>query len=404
MSQVLRVCLYNREVQQSLHQPFQEFPHIRVVGQVTTSEEMLDWLGRLSIDAVVVNLDSEGALEVVDQVRTVAPRCGVIGISKSTDPNAIIRAMRAGCNQYVRWPIDPADLREALDQISAQVAPRLGGSRRICVIGASGGAGSTTVACNLAMELAGLVSRECGLVDLNLELGDVGCLFDTQPIYSVADVCKDGVDLDRSMLEKGFHKLPCNVAILVRPHQLDEAYEVTADGVVNMLNEARGMFPFVVIDLPRSFDRVTVAALTEADRVLIVTQLTVASIRNATRIHEWLRRMGTPESGIGIVLNRGTSALGHITSDDVEAHFGKPVFATIPNDYRRVQSSLDIGYSIVKEDPRNPVQTAIREMARKIAADLLQQDEGEREAQPTLLGRLWRRRGSDKPAPAATDT
>ena len=399
MSQTLRVCLYNREVQQSLHQPFQDLPYVRIVGQVSSGEELLDWIGRLSLDLVVVNLDSDGGLELVEQVRRTRARCGILGISKSSDPNAIIRAMRSGCNQYVRWPIDPNDLKEALQQINVQSAPRFSGSRRVCVMGASGGAGATTVACNLAIELASLIGRECGLVDLNVELGDVGCLFDTQPIYSLADVCKEGVDLDHVMLEKGFHKLNCNVAILVRPHRLEEAYEIAPEGIVSMLNEARGLYPFVVVDLPRSFGPTTVAALQDTDRLLIVTQLTVASIRNATRINDWLRQMGTPEANIGIVLNRGTSSIGHITSEDVEAHFGKPIFANIPNDYRRVQSSLDVGYSTVKEDGRNPVQLAIREMARKIASDLLsQQDAEQQEAQPTLLKWLWHRRG-EKTAP-----
>lgn len=397
MPQPLRVCLYNPEVQLSLHQPFQDCPDLRIVGQVASSEEMLDWISRLSVDIAAINLDCNDALEVIEQVRQVAPRCGIIGVSRSSEPDQIIRAMRAGCNQYVRWPVDPKDLREALDQVIAQVSPRVAGSRRVCVLGASGGAGSTTVACNLAIELAALMGSDCGLVDLNLELGDVGCLFDTQPVFSVADVCKENMDVDNSVLEKAFHRLSCNVAVLVRPNRLEEAYEVSAEGVTQMLSQARALFPFVVVDLPRAFDPLTAAALTDADRVLIVSQLTVASIRNATRIHEWLRKMGTPENNIGVVLNRVSSGVGHITTQDVEAHFGRPVFATIPNDYQRVQSSLDIGYSIIKDDPRNPVQLAIREMARRIGSDLLRQEPQSEESAP-LLKRFWRRKSNEKEA------
>jgi len=242
-----------------------------------------------------------------------------------------------------------------------------------------------------------LVNRECAVVDLNLELGDVGCIFDSQPIYSVADLCKEGVTLDRSMLERGFHKLPCNVSILVRPHRVEEAYEVTPEGVLNMLNEARTLYPFVVVDLPRTFTQATAAALTDADRVLIVTQLGVSPIRNATRVHDWLKQMGTPETSIGIVINRGTSSMGHITLKDVEDHFGQPVFANIPNDYRSVQASLDIGYTAIKDGSNNPVQAAIREMGRKIAKDLLaEESEQEEQQHQTLFKRLWRRRGSEK--------
>lgn len=395
MSQVLRVCLYNREVQQPLHQPFQDFPNLQIVGQVANAGEMLDWIGRLNVDLAVVNLDSEGGFEVVEQVRQVAPRCGVIGISRGAEPNQIIRAMRSGCNQYVRWPIETNDLREALDQVIAQVVPRVNGSRRVCVLGASGGAGSTTVACNLAAELAGLAGSDCGLVDLNLELGDVGCLFDVSPLYSVADVCKENMELDGSVLGQAFHRLACHVAVLVRPSRLEEAYEVTAEGVSQMLSQARGLFPFVVVDLPRAFDPVVAAALSEADRVLIVSQLTVASIRNATRINEWLRKMGTPEPNIGVVLNRASAGVGHITIEDVEKHFNKPVFATIPNDYQHVQSLLDIGYSQTKEDSRNPVQMAIREIARKIGGDLVRPESAPEDSAP-LLKRFWRRKNAEK--------
>jgi diacylglycerol kinase len=129
------------------------------------------------------------------------------------------------------------------------------------------------VACNLAIELAGLTNRECGLVDLSLELGDVGCCFDTQPIYTVSDLCRDGVDLDRSMLERGFHKLPSNVCILVRPHRVEEAYEVTPEGVSAMLTEARSLYPFVVVDLPRTFSTVAAAALTMAVAAVIVSEI-----------------------------------------------------------------------------------------------------------------------------------
>jgi pilus assembly protein CpaE len=206
------------------------------------------------------------------------------------------------------------------------------------------------------------------------------------------------MEIDDSVLEKAFHRLPCNVAVLVRPTRLEEAYEVTAEGISQMLSHARSLFPFIVVDLPRAFDPVTAAALTDADRVLIVAQLTVASIRNATRIQEWLRKMGTPENNIGVVLNRVSAGVGHITAQDVESHFGRPVFATVPNDYQRVQSSLDMGYSIVKDDPRNPVQLAIREMARKIGSDLLRQ-ESQPEESATLLQRFWRRKIAEKAAP-----
>jgi pilus assembly protein CpaE len=209
------------------------------------------------------------------------------------------------------------------------------------------------------------------------------------------------VGLDSSILEQAFHKLASNVAILVRPAKLEDACQVDPDSVRSLLHEIRGLFPFTVVDVPRSFDRVTAAALSDSDRILVVTQLSVAAIRNATRIYDWLRQVGAPEHSIGIVVNRATSNHGHITTQDVESHFNKPIFAVVPNDYRRMQVSMDIGYSLAKDDSQNPVQAAIRDMARRIGGDLLAADEPAPKSAGTLLGRLWRRRSHETVAARA---
>lgn len=265
------------------------------------------------------------------------------------------------------------------------------GSKRVCVIGASGGAGATSIACNLAMELAHLTDRRCALVDLNLEFGDVACAFDCTPRFSIADVAQDGVDLDRVLMGKALHELPCNVSILARPEPLADAIKVTPEGVQETLRVLSEILPFVVVDMPRSFSFINAAAVRDADKVLIVTQLGVPFIRNASRIYENLRAMETPEEAIEIVLNRCKSVYERIGPDDVESHFGKPVFAMVPNDYRRVQTALDLGHPIVADAPNTPARLAIQQMARRIAGvDAGETEVAAQKAGGSLFARLWK--------------
>src|SRR5690606_18013651 len=155
-----------------------------------------------------------------------------------------------------------------------------------------------------SMELAHLVNRRTMLADLNLEFGDVACAFDCSPSFSVADVCRDDVDIDRVLISQALHELPCNISLLCRPERPEDGHHVTPNGVSSMLRVVSEMFPFVVIDLPRSTNPVSLAALSDADQVLIVTQLGVPFIRNATRVYECLRAANIPEDSIQIVLNR----------------------------------------------------------------------------------------------------
>jgi len=263
-------------------------------------------------------------------------------------------------------------------------------SKRVCVVGSAGGAGATTIACNLAIELAHLAGRRSALVDMNLEYGDVCSCFDAHPNHSIADVCRQGVEVDRVLLEKAMHELPCNVSILGSPKAIQETQEIVPESIGTMFKVMSGMFQSIVVDLPRYHGYLSSAALDSADYVLIVTQLGVPFIRNATRIVEALQSLEVPEGSVQIVLNRCNSAIDKITPEDVAEHFGKPIFAMVPNDYKRVQSSLDLGHPIGADAPSSPARVAIQGLARVI----LGVEEGGEAAEGKaggILGKIWRR-------------
>lgn len=373
MSEPLRVCLFNPDNKLPLHQPFEQIPKLLIVGRCGTWDELQNELRHSPLDAVAVNLDCPTGMDMVQRASIVAPGCGIIGISQNSEPAMIIRAMRAGCSQFVQWPVDISDLTQAIDQVRSAVTFRRSPSKRVCVIGSSGGSGATTVACNLAIELAHMIERPCALVDLNLEFGDVGCVFDCDPPYNVSDLCREEVGIDNLLLEKAFHALPSNVSVLVSPKTLAQAREVTPEGVLEMLEAAGRMFPHIVIDLPRTIDATSFAAISDANQILIVAQLGVSFIRNATRIYEFLCELGVNEERIQIILNRHKANFQSIEPDDVASHFGKPIFGIIPNDYKRVQASLDHGHPIMADEPNSPARLAIQEIARTLAGDDLKE-------------------------------
>ncbi|MHC4442825.1 MAG: AAA family ATPase [Planctomycetota bacterium] len=341
------------------------------------------------IDLVAVNLDSKDSFDTIVRITSVTPYCGIIGISSNTDPITIIKANRAGCNHIIPWPVDTQDLQEAVESFKTTRNTTTMNAKQICIIGSSGGAGTTTIACNLALEIGMLLDQQCALIDMNLGLGDVGGFFDIQNMYSVADICQEGTKVDGIMLNKAFHELPCKVSILDRPIHLRDADRVTPVGVANMLVATKQLFPYVIIDLPQSFNNVTDIVLRYTDKVLIVSQLGVSPIFNMTRIHEYLCQAGVPEDDIKIVLNRYNADFCNITLDDVEEHFNKPVFGMIPNDYERIKLSLDRGHPVITDGYNNPTQMAIHEIARKLIGEQVQNQEIPA-AEQGSLSRLWK--------------
>lgn len=362
---------------------------VSVVGVYDQWEQLQNALGAQSVEAIVLRWDALAHPELLcRRILELAPKTAIVCLSANADSDTIIAAMRAGCSQFVRVPIDAQDLAGAFERIRALSAPAAANvHQRIGVLGSAGGAGATTLACNLAAEIAQLTNQPTAIVDLNLELGDVACAFDCEPKHSIADVCREGVEVDRAMLENAIEKLPDNVYLLARPQKIEDVYQISSDGISSMLDIFGELCPYTIIDLPRLMFSVTETAVSHVDRFLIVMQLAVPYVRNTMRILEFLCHVGVQNERVEVVVNRTQASHERMTIAEVEKHLKRSVFAQIPNDYKRVTESRDLGHSIVYGAPNSPARLAIQQIARKLLGATELQQKQNRGLFKKLLGR-----------------
>ena len=150
MTEPLRVCLFDAAGLNlpPFRLPFEQISNLLILGEASTWDELREWIRHGKLDMVAINLDDETGLglSLVERVTSLAPGSSLLGVSAKTDPSTIITAMRAGCNQFVPWPIDDGDLKSAIDRIRASRQVASHKSKRVCVLGSSGGVGATTIA------------------------------------------------------------------------------------------------------------------------------------------------------------------------------------------------------------------------------------------------------------------
>lgn len=373
MSNLLHVCIFNAEPESSeaLQSAVGDLNFVRVVAEVSSAEDLAQVLASTTVNLVFYHLDPDmgSVVPVIEQVTARYPDIAAIAISHQSDPQAIIGPMRAGCDQFVCEPIDPDDLASAVARVATKRLSSDMKSQTICVVAPSGGSGATTIACNLALEIAELTERECALVDLDLQFGDAGGNFDVEPTYCLADLAADADSMDETVIQQTAEHLPCGVALLARPTQLDRADAVTPDVVRRAYEVLSEIYENVVVDVPGHFDEVTLAILERADKIVVACQLVVPSIRNAHRFTETLKRLGVPMDRIEFVVNRSDGRSGRITINDLEDAVKKPVFGCVPNDYQFVARSIDIGKPIASLDRNSPVRAALRKIAQRLVAE-----------------------------------
>ena len=222
------------------------------------------------------------------------------------------------------------------------------------------------MSCTLATALARVTDRSCGLVDLHLEFGDVGILCDVYPEHTIADACGPATPSVPS-LRGCLHEVCTNVSVLTRPQSMLEVPDIMPESIARTVRAMGHMFRYVVIDAPRSSEKVAPEVFQGADHILIVMQMMVGHIYNGIRLLERFKSQGISEDRIEFVMNRQNANYQPFTTDEVESELPKRIYASIPNDFYYVSQANTLG-SLCGDGMRSTISgRAIEDLARQIA-------------------------------------
>ena len=262
MSNVLRLAIVDPDDSQreALKNMLLGMDMIWLEAECSRYEFFADVVAQTSPDIGLVSLDEDAdkAMRLVTQLGESSPNCAVLVVSSSSDGNLILQAMRAGAKEFLTRPVRIEDLLGALGRISER---RFGpgdnktrGSQVIAVAGATGGAGTTSLAVNLGCALAADQKHSVALVDLDLCLGDADVFLDTIPDYTLVDVAQNVTRLDFTLLKRSLTKHASGLYLLPRPVQLEDIGLITPDGLQRVIGLLKATFTHLVLDLPLSSD------------------------------------------------------------------------------------------------------------------------------------------------------
>jgi pilus assembly protein CpaE len=317
-------------------------------------------------DVLIVDLedDPERGLELVEGACALKPALTVMAYARLTDPDLIVRCMRAGAREFLSEPLSGAAVTDALvhasvrrDEVKRQ---KKTSGRCLIFAGAKGGSGVTTVASNFAVALTQASNQGVVLLDLDLQLGDAALGLGLSSDFSALDALQNENRLDSDLVSKLLVRHSSGLQVLAGPDDPND-FRPTPSAVVRLVNILREDFAWVVVDAGSRYVGYGNSLFDIADKVYFITQVSVTELRNSNRFISTFFK-GDAIKKVEVVLNRYTPRAGEIDQDSIGKALTVSPAWKIPSDYAAAHAAQNTATALVQKD--GPVSRMITAMAR----------------------------------------
>ncbi len=344
-----------------------------------------DTLDVTDATVVVVDLDAGrddemAALQrLMARVRAWPP---VVAVTQSFDENVARTLLQMRVADFLVKPVAAIDLVRACARVSQSHAGSAAPTEAqiYTFLPAVGGAGVTTLAIQTAMLMLNsggprMKPSTC-LLDLNFQNGAVADYLDLEPRLNLAEIEPRPDRLDRQLLEIMLSYHASGLAVVAAPNRPAEMRSFDPDVVTRLLDLVSTNFDYVVFDMPRTWFSWTDSVLLGSNKLFIVSETTVPSLRHAKQLVAAIKERLGDGPNPQVIVNRFehrmfSSGLRH---SDLVQTLGDAFVSAIPNDYALVREAIDRGVPLDEVKPGNKVSAQLKKLlvdssAGKLAAE-----------------------------------
>lgn len=342
-----------------------------------------DWIEPESLDgaaAAVVQVDASNAVSV-KRFQQLAQAIRTPLIAAAADPPlALVRSLvRAGALDVIPLPVSLEELEASLAPLKEQLAraEKAVASRNaklVSIVKSVGGVGATALVSQLAVRFAAQEAargRQACLIDLDVQFGDVAFQLGLNPKFSLLDLIEAGPRLDGDLLRGTSTEHASGLKVIASPPEIMPIESIATDQLLQIVELATREFGNVFVDLPANWTNWSLSLVARSDLVLLVTELTVASINRAKRQLMLLSSQGIDNVDVRIVMNRFDKAMARtVRLADVKEALGRDVSYTVANDFQLMRSAIDRGISVGEVKRKSALQSDLDKLDAGVAAAL----------------------------------
>lgn len=329
---------------------------VEVEGEFATADEAFESLRksrkqtRLLIIQAGTRFDAAGIRRLSDYFND----WPILALIPGNQPlDHFLEANRAGATQVLLSPVDREDFHRALKVIGSQFGRAILDHRVYAVAGAVGGSGATTIAINLACEIADRFRRSTILAELSLQIGALASMLDVQPRMTLLQLLAEFHRLDDMLIEKSLVPFADGLRVLAGAQEFCPLPSIESGHLARIVGYLRKLADVTVLDIPDAF-RDAGSVLDAADQILLVGLQSIPSLR-ALKLFCERHSDERTKHALCIVINRYNPQLKGFTAAEIQERLGVPRVATIANDFHAVNLAINLGKPLRKVARESPI-------------------------------------------------
>lgn len=323
-----------------------------------------------SPNILLVDLSESG--DPLNDINALAEVCEpgtiVVAMGQVNDVRLYRDLIVSGLQDYLLKPFNADQLREVLANAQAALnAPKHEDNSKdsphisTAVIGTRGGVGASMVATSLAWLLSSEKEKMTALLDLDVHFGTGALALDLEPGRGLTDAIDNPSRIDGLFIERAMIKANDRLSLLSAEAPINSPMMTDGTAFFQLQEEFRAVFDCTVIDLPRNMLINYPHLLADVDATIIVTELTLASARDAIRLLSWLKANAT-QSKVFIAANKVQSGNSEISRQDFENSIERKIDIVIPADAKTAAQAAKLGQAFVHAGKSSKATAKVQEL------------------------------------------